>query len=67
MKVTKTNNPNQSSDATAKPRKSHTAKSRLPELQLHIREAAYFKALERGFKPGHELDDWLAAEQEATQ
>lgn len=27
-----------------------------------IREAAYFKAEQRGFAPGHELEDWLAAE-----
>ncbi|MCU0836087.1 MAG: DUF2934 domain-containing protein [Chromatiaceae bacterium] len=30
-----------------------------------IREAAYFKAERRGFAPGHELEDWLEAEQEA--
>jgi hypothetical protein len=29
-----------------------------------IREAAYLKAARRGFEPGHELEDWLAAEQE---
>jgi hypothetical protein len=29
-----------------------------------IRVAAYFKAERRGFEPGHELDDWLAAERE---
>jgi hypothetical protein len=28
-----------------------------------IAEAAYFRAASRGFEPGHELDDWLAAEQ----
>lgn len=27
-----------------------------------ISEAAYFLAEHRGFAPGHELDDWLAAE-----
>jgi len=27
-----------------------------------IAEAAYFRAEHRGFEPGHELDDWLAAE-----
>ena len=26
--------------------------------------AAYLKAEARGFEPGHELDDWLAAEAE---
>lgn len=29
-----------------------------------ISEAAYFKAEKRGFAPGHEVDDWLAAEEE---
>ena len=27
-----------------------------------IAQAAYFNAERRGFEPGHELDDWLAAE-----
>lgn len=27
-----------------------------------IAEAAYFRAEQRGFSPGNELDDWLAAE-----
>ena len=27
-----------------------------------IARAAYFRAVERGFEPGHELEDWLAAE-----
>jgi hypothetical protein len=27
-----------------------------------IAEAAYYRAERRGFKPGHELEDWLAAE-----
>lgn len=29
-----------------------------------IAENAYFRAERRGFQPGFELDDWLAAEQE---
>ncbi|AKH36576.1 MULTISPECIES: DUF2934 domain-containing protein [Nitrosomonas] len=28
--------------------------------------AAYYKAQERGFQPGHELDDWLTAEVEVN-
>jgi hypothetical protein len=31
-----------------------------------VAERAYFKALGRGFTPGHELDDWLAAEREVA-
>jgi hypothetical protein len=29
-----------------------------------IAEAAYYRAERRGFEPGHELEDWLAAEAE---
>lgn len=29
-----------------------------------IAEAAYFRAEKRGFAPGHESEDWLAAEAE---
>jgi hypothetical protein len=29
-----------------------------------IAEAAYLRAERRGFSPGHETDDWLAAEAE---
>jgi hypothetical protein len=31
-----------------------------------IARAAYYRAEARGFEPGHELDDWLAAEQETS-
>ncbi|MET0658459.1 MAG: DUF2934 domain-containing protein [Steroidobacteraceae bacterium] len=31
-----------------------------------IAEAAYYRAENRGFTPGYELDDWLAAEAEIT-
>jgi hypothetical protein len=41
-----------------------TDATRGKERERHIREAAYFKAERRGFAPGHELDDWLAAEAE---
>jgi hypothetical protein len=32
-----------------------------------IAEAAFLIAQERGFAPGHELNDWLAAEREVDQ
>lgn len=32
-----------------------------------ISEAAYFIAERRGFAPGHELSDWLAAEREVNR
>jgi hypothetical protein len=42
----------------------YPASSLMEERKRRIREAAYFKAERRGFTPGHELDDWLEAEQE---
>jgi len=36
----------------------------LPDRDAKIAELAYFKAESRGFEQGHELDDWLEAEQE---
>ena len=37
------------------------------ERQSLIAEKAYFRALQRGFRSGHELEDWLAAEAEVDQ
>lgn len=34
------------------------------EREKLIREWAYFRAQRRGFTPGHEIEDWLAAERE---
>ena len=33
-----------------------------PQRAALIARAAYFRALDRGFEPGHELEDWLTAE-----
>ncbi len=39
-----------------------------PEQRLQmIAEAAYFRAEARGFAPGHETEDWLAAEAEVDR
>ena len=56
-----------------KPRK--TAKIETPatpdvssqEVQRRIEIEAYYKAEARGFEPGHELDDWYAAEAEVRR
>ena len=37
------------------------------ERQQMIAEAAYFRAMERGFSGGNSLDDWLAAEKEINR
>jgi hypothetical protein len=34
------------------------------EIRRLIAEAAYYRAMERGFQPGHELEDWVEAESE---
>jgi hypothetical protein len=58
--------------ATQKCRVSKTKKANIGmdndlDIRFRIEVAAYFRALARGFAPGHELDDWLAAEKEADQ
>jgi hypothetical protein len=37
------------------------------DRRASIEKAAYLKAARRGFVPGHELEDWLAAENEVEQ
>jgi hypothetical protein len=34
------------------------------EIRQLIAQAAYYRAKERGFEPGHELEDWVQAESE---
>lgn len=36
-------------------------------LEDEVRRLAYLMAERRGFEPGHESDDWFAAEQEIRQ
>ena len=37
------------------------------EMQRLVAEAAYYRAAQRDFKPGHEIADWLIAEQEVAE
>lgn len=48
---------------------SNESKSKLNKEDQNSRVAvsAYYKAQTRGFEPGHELEDWLAAEAEEKQ
>jgi hypothetical protein len=39
----------------------------LDERHQLIAQAAYFRAAQRSFAPGHELDDWLGAEAEINE
>lgn len=52
--------------ASSARRKSTTkpVESFADERRMRIAQAAYYRAERRGFTPGHELDDWLAAEAE---
>ena len=43
------------------------AKDRTADHQARIAATAYFIAEKRGFEPGHDLDDWLAAEAEVAR
>lgn len=50
------------SDADVAQMDAVEAKARAAQRQSMAATAAYFLAEKRGFEPGHELDDWLAAE-----
>jgi hypothetical protein len=53
-------------DATA----GHTTAAATPlpaDRYASIAQAAYFRSQHRGFKPGYEMEDWLAAEAEVDQ
>jgi len=52
--VTQRGNPNLPSEGNTGP----------AQRESLIREAAYLLYVQRGFEPGHDLDDWLAAEAE---
>jgi hypothetical protein len=51
-----------------KPKAAAVGHSRSDEdRQASIARAAYLRSLSRGFQPGFELEDWLAAEAEVDQ
>jgi hypothetical protein len=37
------------------------------ELRQLVSEAAYYRAKQRGFTPGHEVEDWVQAEAEVLR
>lgn len=54
--------------ATPGPASSRTAAKLSPEdVYRLIQESAYFKAKERGFAPGNEVQDWIEAEAEVRR
>jgi hypothetical protein len=49
--------------ATSEPAAQH-AETLDEDSRRKIAEAAYYRAQQRGFSPGYELEDWLAAEEQ---
>lgn len=41
---------------------SSTIPTSIDDFHAQVAEMAYFLAEKRGFTPGHEMEDWLAAE-----
>lgn len=60
----KTNAPADAHDVDVLSMTADEAGARNAEHLQRVATAAYFRSQKRGFEPGHELDDWLAAEQE---
>jgi hypothetical protein len=60
--------PNVRRAASRSPRQKSTAKAPSPidpeQRRAMIAQVAYFRAERRGFVPGYEAEDWLAAESE---
>jgi Protein of unknown function (DUF2934) len=50
-----------------KPESSARADLAPDELRQLISEAAYYRAKQRGFEPGHEIEDWVQAEAEVIR
>lgn len=75
----KTTTPKASGTSTRAPTRAaapRTSKELTPEARVEltrdelnklISEAAYFRAKQRGFEPGHELEDWIQAEAEVMR
>jgi hypothetical protein len=69
MPVASTPNARNTRKSTSSKPASKAAVSATPPIDPErrralIAEAAYFRAERRGFAPGHEAEDWLAAEVE---
>ena len=59
--------PRKTNAATPKPDTRARAEASTEEIRKLIAEAAYYRAKQRGFEPGHELEDWVQAESEVRQ
>jgi hypothetical protein len=59
--------PKPDSGKSAKPPSNARDQASAEEVRQLIAEAAYYRAKQRGFEPGHELDDWVQAESEVLR
>jgi len=59
--------PRKTNAATPKPDSNPRAEASAEEIRKLIAEAAYYRAKQRGFEPGHELEDWVQAESEVRR
>ena len=57
--------PGKAAASTARPAASPAVAP--DELRKLIAEAAYFRAKNRGFAPGYEIEDWVQAEAEVKR
>lgn len=69
---TKEKAPGRKRGGGAKTKQPQQARPAAPEIAAKARyelieTAAYLRAAQRGFEPGHELEDWLAAEAEVLR
>ena len=68
-KAPKTAKPAEAGKAGIKSTISSNARAEMSpdELRKLVSEAAYYRAKQRGFTPGHEMEDWIQAEAEVLQ
>lgn len=63
--------PQKAAPRSARPAPAFNADARADispdELRKLISEAAYYRAKQRGFTPGHEVEDWVQAEAEVIR
>lgn len=69
--ITKNHIPLFGVESKSKPKKAsglaNKTASKVEDRSCLVAECAYYKAEARGFEPGHELEDWLAAEAEVSK
>ncbi|HEX6321835.1 MAG TPA: DUF2934 domain-containing protein [Burkholderiales bacterium] len=59
--------PRKTKAATPNPDSSARVEASPEDIRKLIAEAAYYRAKQRGFQPGHELEDWIQAESEVMR